>query len=200
MTVFKGKGRVIREVKRKIIYMSVYYGTHIVCFMRSHTITTTICTTTADRIAAHYSLPVRDLNSNGIIRATDAIFQSLRVWLDLNQVGIFQANEMCNLGKLGIQSLDVAYKDANKNLGNGNTLAQQGSYTKTDGTTAQVGDLLLAVDNLYSRFVERVELTAEQTQAAGVEMPPRMIWLKSNGCCFCGLHYFYNLTEIIKNV
>ena len=36
-----------------------------------HSITTTICTTTADRIAAHDSLPVRDLNSNGIINAMD---------------------------------------------------------------------------------------------------------------------------------
>lgn len=37
-------------------------------------------------------------------------------------------------------------KDVNKNLGNGNTLAQQGSYTKKDGTTAQAGDSLLAAD------------------------------------------------------
>ena len=84
--------------------------------------------------------------------------------------------------------MDLAYKDVNKNLGNGNTLAQQGSYTKTDGTTAQAGDLLLAADKLYSRFVERVELTTEQTQATSVEMPPRMIWLKSYSCCFCDLH------------
>ncbi|HGG9213079.1 TPA: FrpA, partial [Neisseria meningitidis] len=43
-------------------------------------------------------------------------------------------------------------KYVNKNLGNSNTLAQQGSYTKKDGTTAQAGDLLLAADNLHSRL------------------------------------------------
>ncbi|MCZ2346355.1 FrpA [Neisseria meningitidis] len=47
-------------------------------------------------------------------------------------------------------------KDVNKNLGNGNTLAQQGSYTKKDGTTAQAGDLLLAADNLHSRLTDKM--------------------------------------------
>ncbi|HGO9333851.1 TPA: hypothetical protein ACLBJJ_002138, partial [Neisseria meningitidis] len=87
---------------------------------------------------------------------------------DLNQDGISQANELRTLEELGIQSLDLAYKDVNKNLGNGNTLAQQGSYTKTDGTTAKMGDLLLAADNLHSRFKDKVELTAEQAKAANL--------------------------------
>ena len=101
-----------------------------------------------------------DSNGDGIVSAADAAFQTLRVWQDLNQDGISQTNELRTLEELGIQSLDVAYKDANKNLGNGNTLAQQGSYTKTDGTTAQAGDLLLAADNLYSRFKDKMLLTA----------------------------------------
>ena len=109
-----------------------------------------------------------DSNGDGIVSAADAAFQTLRVWQDLNQDGISQANELRTLETLGIQSLDVAYKDANKNLGNGNTLVQQGSYTKTDGTVAQAGDLLLAADNLHSRFKDKVELTAEQAQAANL--------------------------------
>ena len=109
-----------------------------------------------------------DSNGDGIVSAADAAFQTLRVWQDLNQDGISQANELRILEELGIQSLDVAYKGVNKNLGNGNTLAQQGSYTKTDGTTAQAGDLLLAADNLHSRFKDKVELTAEQAKAANL--------------------------------
>ena len=109
-----------------------------------------------------------DSNGDGIVSAADAAFQTLRVWQDLNQDGIPQTNELRTLEELGIQSLDVAYKDVNKNLGNGNTLAQQGSYTKKDGTTAQAGDLLLAADNLYSRFKDKVELTAEQAKAANL--------------------------------
>ncbi|HEZ5882489.1 TPA: iron-regulated protein FrpC, partial [Neisseria meningitidis] len=104
--------------------------------------------------AKHGYAALAELDSNGdnIINAADAAFQTLRVWQDLNQDGISQANELRTLEELGIQSLDLAYKDVNKNLGNGNTLAQQGSYTKTNGTTAKMGDLLLAADNLHSRF------------------------------------------------
>ena len=109
-----------------------------------------------------------DSNGDGIVSAADAAFQTLRVWQDLNQDGISQTNELRTLEELGIQSLDVAYKDVNKNLGNGNTLAQQGSYTKKDGTTAQAGDLLLAADNLHSRFKDKIELTAEQARAANL--------------------------------
>ncbi|HFC7413422.1 TPA: calcium-binding protein, partial [Neisseria meningitidis] len=120
--------------------------------------------------AKHGYAALAELDSNGdnIINAADAAFQSLRVWQDLNQDGISQANELRTLEELGIQSLDLAYKDVNKNLGNGNTLAQQGSYTKTDGTTAKMGDLLLAADNLHSRFKDKVELTAEQAKAANL--------------------------------
>nr|WP_237700242.1 calcium-binding protein [Neisseria meningitidis] len=120
--------------------------------------------------AKHGYAALAELDSNGdnIINAADAAFQTLRVWQDLNQDGISQTNELRTLEELGIQSLDLAYKDVNKNLGNGNTLAQQGSYTKTDGTTAKMGDLLLAADNLHSRFKDKVELTAEQAKAANL--------------------------------
>ena len=109
----------------------------------------------------------------------------------LNQDGISQTNELRTLEELGIQSLDVTYKDVNKNLGNGNTLAQQGSYTKKDGTTAQAGDLLLAADNLYSRFKDKVELTDEQAKAANLSSISACAKMNIQnirstiGCTFC---------------
>ena len=120
--------------------------------------------------AAHGYAALADLDDNGDgkIDASDAAFADLRVWRDLNQDGESQSNELLTLQDLGIQSLNTAYKDGNKNLGNGNTLAQTGSYTKTDGTTADMGDLLLAHDALHSRFTDKVELTAEQARAANL--------------------------------
>lgn len=61
--------------------------------------------------AKHGYAALAKLDSNGdnIINAADAAFQSLRVWQDLNQDGISQANELRTLKELGIQSLDVAY-------------------------------------------------------------------------------------------
>lgn len=80
-----------------------------------------------------------DDNGDGKIDAADKVFSSLRVWRDLNQDGISQEGELL-------------------------TLAQEGSYTTTDGQTRQMGDLLLANDPLFSRFNNKVALTAEQLQ------------------------------------
>ena len=121
-------------------------------------------------LAKHGYAALAELDTNGdkVISAADAAFSSLRVWRDLNQDGISQADELRTLEESGILSLNVDYKDINKNLGNGNTLAQEGSYTKTDGKAAQMGDLLLAADNLHSRFKDKIELTAEQARAANL--------------------------------
>ncbi|PSJ81461.1 adhesin [Neisseria iguanae] len=110
-----------------------------------------------------------DTNSDGIVDANDADFDKLKVWRDLNQDGVSQEGELFGLTELGIQSLNVSYQDTNKSLGNGSTLAQNGSYTKTDGSTAQMGDLLLAADHLHSRYTDTVEMTEEQMQAANLQ-------------------------------
>ena len=121
--------------------------------------------------AAHgyIALAELDSNSDGKVDALDSAFNELKVWIDANSDGISQENELRTLMDLDIQSLDVAYQDANQNLGNGNSIRQLGILTKTDGTTAQMGDAWFAVDKLYSRFTDKVELTAEQAKAANDE-------------------------------
>ena len=105
-----------------------------------------------------------DDNGDGKIDAADKAFSSLRVWRDLNQDGISQEGELLTLEQVKVQSLNTQFSNTNRSLGNGNTLAQEGSYTTTDGQTRQMGDLLLANDPLFSRFNDHVELTAEQLQ------------------------------------
>lgn len=105
-----------------------------------------------------------DDNGDGKIDAADKAFSSLRVWRDLNQDGISQEGELLTLEQAKVQSLSTQFSNTNRSLGDGNTLAQEGSYTTTDGQTRQMGDLLLANDPLFSRFNDHVELTAEQLQ------------------------------------
>ena len=116
--------------------------------------------------AAHGFAALADLDDNGDgkIDAADKAFSSLRVWRDLNQDGISQEGELLTLEQAKVQSLNTSFRNTNRSLGNGNTLAQDGSYTTTDGQTRQMGDLLLANDPLFSRFNDHVELTAEQLQ------------------------------------
>ena len=116
--------------------------------------------------AAHGFAALADLDDNGDgkIDATDNAFSSLRVWRDLNQDGISQEGELLTLEQAKVRSLNTSFRNTNRSLGDGNTLAQEGSYTTTDGQTRQMGDLLLANDPLFSRFNDHVELTAEQLQ------------------------------------
>ncbi|WP_167740572.1 calcium-binding protein [Eikenella corrodens] len=116
--------------------------------------------------AAHGFAALADLDDNGDgkIDAADKAFSSLRVWRDLNQDGISQEGELLTLEQAKVRSLSTTFRNTNRSLGDGNTLAQEGSYTTTDGQTRQMGDLLLANDPLFSRFNDHVELTAEQLQ------------------------------------
>ncbi|OAM44472.1 hypothetical protein A7Q03_08940 [Eikenella sp. NML99-0057] len=117
-------------------------------------------------MAAHGFAALADLDDNGDgkIDAADKAFSSLRVWRDLNQDGISQEGELLTLEQAKVRLLNTQFRNTNRSLGDGNTLAQEGSYTTTDGQTRQMGDLLLANDPLFSRFNNKVALTAEQLQ------------------------------------
>lgn len=107
------------------------------------------------------ALAARDANADGQITASDAVFSQLQVWRDLNQDGISQVGELQSLGALGINSIGVLGTSTGVNLGNGNTEVLAGSYTRTDGSTAQVGavtqqtaSLNLANNPFYSQFTD----------------------------------------------
>lgn len=110
-----------------------------------------------------------DTNSDGLIDTKDEKFADLKIWRDLNQDGVSQTGELFALTELGIQSLDTAYQNTNTRLGNGNSIAQKGSYTLSDGSKREMGDLLLANDTLHSRYADPVTLTGEQMQAANLQ-------------------------------
>ena len=112
-----------------------------------------------------------DFDSNGdhVIDALDSIFSQLQVWQDFNQNGLSEENELFTMQALGIQSLNLDHVAESKDLGNGNRLTHIGSYTKTDGTTGEMGDAVFAANNLYSRHTETVELTAEQMVAPNLQ-------------------------------
>ena len=109
-----------------------------------------------------------DANQDGVIDSQDAVFERLRVWRDLNQDGISQEGELFSLSQLDISSLNLAHQNANRNLGNGNSLAQSGSYTRADGSQGSMGDLLLDADHLHSRYSEALDLSLEQLQSASL--------------------------------
>ena len=105
-----------------------------------------------------------DDNGDGKVDAADSAFAKLRVWRDLNQDGISQEGELLTLNEAKVKALNLANKNADRDLGNGNTLAEEGTYTDSDGNEKQMGDLNLAADHFHSRFSDSITLTDEQQQ------------------------------------
>ncbi|MBI0097314.1 MULTISPECIES: calcium-binding protein [unclassified Snodgrassella] len=110
-----------------------------------------------------------DSNGDGRVDAQDKHFNQLRVWRDLNQDGICQTNELFTLEQVGVKALNLANKNTNTNLGNGNTLAQSGSYETTDGRTHEMGDVNFEHKPVFSEYTEEVKLTEQQKQAPNLK-------------------------------
>ena len=113
----------------------------------------------------YQALAELDDNGDGKVDTADSAFAKLRVWRDLNQDGISQEGELLTLEEAKVKALNLAHKNSDRDLGNGNTLAEEGTYTDSDGNEKQMGDLNLAADPFHSRFSDNITLTDEQQQA-----------------------------------
>ena len=119
-----------------------------------------------ERAANGYqALAELDDNGDGKVDAADSAFAKLRVWRDLNQDGISQEGELLTLNEAKVKALNLANKNTDRDLGNGNSLAEEGTYTDSDGNEKQMGDLNLTADHFHSRFSDSLPLTDEQQQA-----------------------------------
>lgn len=71
--------------------------------------------------------------------------------------------------ELGIAALNLAYQNSNTALGNGNSLAQIGSYETTNGVTHDMADVNFESNSQYSEFTDHIQLTNEQMQTANLK-------------------------------
>ncbi len=101
-----------------------------------------------------------DSNADGKIDASDAAFNELKIWRDLNQDGVSQANELSTLTDLGIQSLSTTGTNVSIPLPGGSQILT-GNYTNLDGTTATLADLNLTQDTFYSEYTEHIAVPQE---------------------------------------
>lgn len=87
-------------------------------------------------------------NADGKLDSNDAAWASLKVWKDANGDGYHSDGEVISLQDAGVQSINIAYTNSTQVDANGNAHQQLGSFTKTDGTTAQANDVWFAVDKM----------------------------------------------------
>ena len=114
--------------------------------------------TAVDGFAA---LAQEDTNQDGVVNHLDANWEKLKVWQDVNQDGISQAEELHTLEALGITGINVGKTNTTQNLSNGNRIIGTGTFTRADGTTGNMADVWFQADTFTREFTDSIPVSEE---------------------------------------
>jgi len=88
-----------------------------------------------------------DSNGDGHFSSADEKFGSFRIWRDANGNGRSETSEISSLGEAGIASINLTGQAVNQTWAWGDNITiNNGSYTRTDGSTAAFEDVALNYD------------------------------------------------------
>lgn len=112
---------------------------------------------------AVYDQPANGGDGDGIIDARDAVFGSLRLWIDQNHDGISQPNELHTLPSLGITSISLNYKWDQRNDQYGNVFRYRAQVGSASGGRMA-----------YDVFFVTSSSSAKNNEARGPKTPPTL--------------------------
>jgi len=98
------------------------------------------------------TLAAFDTNNSGTISAEDDQFGDLLVWIDDNQDGYSQTEELYSLTDLKITSINLNYSNSNSQV-NGNAIKQISNFTM-DGVSHTIVDAWFAYDNVNTVYAQ----------------------------------------------
>ncbi|WP_199084622.1 calcium-binding protein [Bosea sp. ASV33] len=110
------------------------------------------------------ALAALDSNSDGWVNAADAGFGSLLVWRDLNGNGQTDAGELKTLGEMGITGISLGSSAPSDNLIRGNVVRAESVFTRSDGSTSKIGDILLEADEANTRYLGDQTISASASE------------------------------------
>jgi hypothetical protein len=114
---------------------------------------------------AVYDDPKNGGNGDGIIDSRDAIFSSLRLWIDANHDGICQPEELHTLPSVGVNSLSLKYKQSDKTDQYGNLFRYKAVVDPDNPSATPVGRIAYDVF-----FVSLPPSAIESTKCAAPSM------------------------------
>ena len=86
---------------------------------------------------AEYDKTINGGNNDSVITSQDSVFRSLRLWQDVNHNGISEPSELKSLSSVGLMSIELDYKAAQKFDEYGNSFRYRAKVK--DGQGAQLG-------------------------------------------------------------
>lgn len=105
-----------------------------------------------------------DSNLDGVFDSQDTEFSNVRVWQDVNQNGISEADELRSLSEHNIVAINLDATAANQ-TSNGNLISAIGTFVRGDGSessvtgnTSQAANLDLASNPFFREFTNEIPL------------------------------------------
>ena len=89
---------------------------------------------------------------DGVFNSDDAAFGLVRLWQDLNQDGVSQANELSTLAQKNILGISLISSNTTVNLGNGNSVSGTAVVTRSIGPDTVAGTVAVSSDTTASNL------------------------------------------------
>uniref|UniRef100_B0SXS4 Outer membrane adhesin like protein n=1 Tax=Caulobacter sp. (strain K31) TaxID=366602 RepID=B0SXS4_CAUSK len=132
-----------------------------------------------DAVSDLEGLRAYDSNANGFFDSQDDQFSAFKVWLDADSDGVSQTGELRSLAELGITAINLTLT-LNPNADPGadeNHLYGTTQFVRADGTSGQLGDVMLAYQS-----APKVTLISSTSSSSETDLlPPVVIDLDGDG-------------------